>query len=259
MLKVLIVDDDQRIINTMRDIITIKGFEAATASSGEEAIELLKTEKPQGGSPKIDCVLLDNQMGGMSGAQTYSIIKEICPNLPVIFMTAYSTDEIVKACKEDGAYAALSKPINIQMLLSFLNSLRKTVTIIVIDDNKEFCTILRDVLALKKYDVECMVSPIDLSKTIEKHKSNAIILLDLKLGELNGIDVLKDIKKTYSNIPIVLITGYHAEMLNEIEEGLLLNAYTCLYKPIEIEGLYKILIEIQQKKLKEILGVPFNK
>ncbi|MBF0473758.1 MAG: response regulator, partial [Nitrospirae bacterium] len=64
---------------------------------------------------------------------------------------------------------------------------------------------------------------------------------------------------TYPHIPIVLVTGYHSEMQDDIEQGLLLNAYTCLYKPLEIEMLSNTLMEINRKKLKELLGVPFKK
>jgi CheY-like chemotaxis protein len=252
MLKVLIVDDDKRMVKTIEDILTIKGFEITTAFSGEEAVEKVRTSSP-------DCVLMDNLMGGISGAQAYSMIKDISPELPVIFMTADITDEVKKACSHDGAYAVLSKPINIVMLLSFLTYLKKTLSIIIIDNNKEFCNTLKDVLILRDYNAQCLLTPEDLPKLLAGGQSNTIILLDIKLGDLNGIDVLKDIKKTYPLIPIVLVTAYHSELQSEIEEGLLLNAYTCLYKPLEIETLSDTLMEINRKKLKEILGVPFKK
>lgn len=252
MLTVMVVDDDKRMVETISDILIIKGFETILAYSGEEAIELLKTATP-------DCVLMDNKMGGITGVEAYKIIKEMRPELPVIFMTAYETKEMTEACNIKGAYATLSKPINLQMLLSFLSSLRKTTNILIVDDNQGFCDTLKDILTLRDYHVECFTAPQKMLGHTINNNVNHVLILDLKLGEISGIDVLKEVKIKYPEIPIILVTGHRFEMMSEMEEGLKLSAYTCLCKPLEIDNFISVIKEIGRKKLTETLGVPFKK
>ena len=65
------------------------------------------------------------------------------------------------------------------------------------------------------------------------------VVLDLKLGSADGLDVLKDIRAKYPSKPVVLVTGYGEEMADSIEKGYRIGAYTCLYKPFEIDSLIK--------------------
>jgi DNA-binding NtrC family response regulator len=81
-----------------------------------------------------------------------------------------------------------------------------------------------------------------------------VVLLDLKLGNENGIDVLKRIRSTYPTTPIVLITGYREEMGGAIEKGLQIGAYTCLYKPFEADRLVDLIEEISRSKRGAVLG-----
>jgi len=82
------------------------------------------------------------------------------------------------------------------------------------------------------------------------------VVLDLKLGNANGLDVLRDIRRRYPSKPVVLVTGYREEMADSIEKGLQIGAYTCLYKPLETEELIGIIEEISRKKLRSFLGEP---
>ncbi|MDD5170037.1 MAG: response regulator, partial [Syntrophales bacterium] len=137
--KVLVVDDDRRMVKTIHDILTIKGYEIVEANSGEEAVEKVQSDMP-------DCILMDIRMEGLSGIETMKIIKEKAPHLPVILMSAYAYDEQVLEAKQLGAWAVLDKPIEIQAVLSFLSILRKEKSILIVDDDPRFCRSLQDIL-----------------------------------------------------------------------------------------------------------------
>jgi len=117
-IKVLVVDDDRRMAKTIYDILKIKGYEAVEVHSGEKALEEVKSDAP-------DCVLMDIKMSGLTGIETLKIISEMVPNLPVILMSAYATEEQKLEAKQHGAYTILNKPIDIQAILSFLTALKK--------------------------------------------------------------------------------------------------------------------------------------
>src|SRR5512137_2854161 len=112
--NVLVVDDDRRMVRTISDILTAKGLRAMAALTGEEAVAMVREEKP-------DCVLMDVKMPGMDGVEALKIMKGIAPQLPVVLMSAYSTEDQAAEARLHGAYSILTKPIDIQQLLSFLS------------------------------------------------------------------------------------------------------------------------------------------
>jgi DNA-binding NtrC family response regulator len=67
------------------------------------------------------------------------------------------------------------------------------------------------------------------------------------------VDVLKNIQLKYPGKPVVLITGYRKEMADSIEQARRIGAYTCLYKPFEMDDLFRLIEEIRLKKLQNSL------
>lgn len=248
-IKVLVVDDDQRMVKTICDILMVKGYEAVPAYSGEEAVEAVKAHSP-------DCVLMDIKMPGLSGVEALGLIREMAPELKVVLMSAYATDEQAEEVKQQGGCAVLTKPVDFQLVLSFLSLLGKEESILVVDDDPAFCATLGDILRARGYRVategEAQGVLAHLDRTYQ-----LLVVLDLKLGSATGVDVLGDIRKKYPSKPVVLVTGYREEMGGAIEKGLRTGAYACLYKPFEAEELLGIIAEISRKKLHNVLGDPF--
>jgi DNA-binding NtrC family response regulator len=247
---VLVVDDDRRMVKTIRDILTIKGFEASAAYTGEEAIERVKT----GG---LDCVLMDIRMPGNGGIETLAKIKDLSPHLPVIIMSAYATEEQAAEVKKLGAYSLLTKPVDIQMILSFLALLRKEQTILIVDDDPHFCRTLKGILQARGYGVDTETDPSRVLGRMEQDYKLAVVL-DLNLGKAGGLDVLSAVRARYPAKPVVLVTGHRETMKDSINEGLKIGAYTYLYKPFEGDELVKVIKEIGRKKMQAVLGEPFS-
>ena len=245
-MKILVVDDDRRIVKTTCDILNIKGHQAIAAYSGEEGVEKLRNERP-------DCVLMDIRMSGISGVEAMKRMKEIVPDLPVVLVSAYATEDAIKAAESAGAYAVLSKPLNFQMILSFLSLLRKEESILVVDDDPNFCKTLKDLLTMRGYRVETESEPQKVLGHLEQGYKLAVVL-DLKLGAVDGTDVLKAVRAKYPTKPVVLVTGYREEMANSIEKARRIGAYTCLYKPLEMDAMFQLIEEIRNKKLQNLLG-----
>ena len=105
--KILIVDDDRLLQNSLRTILSEK-YDPLIAGSGEEAVRLL-TEKP------VDLVLLDIRLPGMDGIETLQKIKAIRPDLLVIMMTAFEDIKTVITSMKLGGYDYLVKPLEVEM------------------------------------------------------------------------------------------------------------------------------------------------
>jgi DNA-binding NtrC family response regulator len=243
--KILVVDDDRRIVKTTCDILRIKGHLPVAAFSGEEAVAMLKAEQPE-------CVLMDIKMPGINGVEAMQQMRAIAPTLPVILVSAYASDELIDQARRSGAYAVLPKPLNFEMILSFLSLLRKEESVLIVDDDPNFCRTLKDVLMLRGYRVETEVEAARVLGDL-KTEHKLVIVLDINLGDTNGVDVLREIRSMYPAMPVVLVTGYRDEMGEVIEKGLRIGAYTCLYKPFEVEELLRPLEEIRLAKLKNLL------
>jgi two-component system response regulator HydG len=247
--KVLVVDDDRRMVKTICDILQVKGYCPHPAYSGEEAVNKVREEN-------FNCVLMDIKMPGIDGVEALKMIKTAAPDLPVVLMSAYATENQAKEASKQGAFAVLTKPIDVQIVLSFLALLRKEESILVVDDDPVFSRILKDILQARGYQVETEADPGRVIGHMEENYK-LLVVLDLKLAKADDIDVLKEIRCKYPTKPVVLVTGYRDESAGSIEQGMRIGAYTCLYKPLVAEKLVGIIEEISHRKLRALLGEPF--
>lgn len=246
---ILIVDDDRRMAKTLMDILKAKGYEAETAHSGPEALE--KVEKGY-----FDCVLSDIKMPEIDGVKLYGAIKERQPDLPVVLMTAYSHDKLVNEGLKQGALAVLTKPLDIDALLSFFSALRKDRSIVIVEDDPRFCKTLGDILQSRGFTVTQVTDSKKVMETLEQ--GSQVVLLNLKLNNINGLKLLKEIKGLYPHLPVILVTGYRDEMAQVMEVALKFGAYTCLYKPFQIEAFLQLLTKIYHQELAHVLGRSFK-
>ena len=102
--RILIVDDELVVRDSLARWFTAEGYEAKALASAREALEVATQE--------WDLALLDNKMPGMDGMELEAKLKEADPELVLIMMTGYATvDTAVKALK-NGAYDYLTKPVD---------------------------------------------------------------------------------------------------------------------------------------------------
>lgn len=113
MKRILVVDDEKVICDALGKFLSRKGYQVATAQSGEEAIECVKKEKPH-------LILLDIMMPGLGGIETLKRIKAIDKEVAVVMITAVNEDDIGRKCMELGAYDYITKPLNIDYLETVL-------------------------------------------------------------------------------------------------------------------------------------------
>ncbi|MFY9555449.1 MAG: response regulator, partial [Blastocatellia bacterium] len=114
--KVLIVDDDVRNIFALSSTLESYQMEVLYAENGREGISLLLQ------TPDIDVVLMDVMMPEMDGYETMQAIRDIdrFASLPIIALTAKAMKADREKCIEAGASDYISKPLDIDHLLSLL-------------------------------------------------------------------------------------------------------------------------------------------
>lgn len=109
--QILVVDDNILIRKSLKPVIADAGYAAHVAASGEEALDKLQ-------SIQFDLIITDIFMGKIGGFELLCIVKERCPNLPVIMMTGHGELESAIAALRNGAADYLLKPFDVgEMLL----------------------------------------------------------------------------------------------------------------------------------------------
>jgi two-component system, NtrC family, response regulator HydG len=115
---VAVVDDNPNINKTLKNILEKNGYSVTCCQSPREAIDLAKERRQ-------DIFLIDMKMPVMNGVETYLEIKKIIPKASAVMMTAYreETSELTKQAIEQGAYACIYKPLDVEKLMQLLESI----------------------------------------------------------------------------------------------------------------------------------------
>jgi CheY-like chemotaxis protein len=246
-LRILVVDDDPHMTSTLADILELQDYETTQVSSGLEAVEKVK-------QVSFDCVLSDVKMPGMDGVELFLELRKHQPGLPVVFMTAYAAGDLIRRGLDSGAVGVLNKPLDIHQLLNFLAALDQEHIVTVVDDDLAFCTTLAGILERRGFRVAIITDP---RVDVEAMVANAqVILLDLKLSDVSGLDVLKQIRIRYPELPVLMVTAYRQEMAGAIRLALDLDAFACLYKPLVIPELLQTLAQIRSRRMQQLLKKP---
>ena len=117
--RILIVDDDADNLANLSDILSEHGYQTETACDGQVALEKVANDHLPENSP-FDLCLLDFKMPGMDGAELLEKIHSTSPDLPAIMITAYAGDDGVQRAFAAGSWKVLSKPVDIQSLLTMI-------------------------------------------------------------------------------------------------------------------------------------------
>ena len=244
-LHILVVDDDHSMAKTLANILQVRGFQAEVTHSAQEALKKVA-------ETAFDCVLSDIQMPEINGVELYRAIKAQRPDMPVVLMSAYSSDSLVAEGVAEGAIAALTKPLDIAVLLTFFSFLRKERSVVIVDDDPEFGRTLGDILRARGFAVTQITDPYDAVGQVGTNVQ--VVLLDMKLSGMTGLQLLEDIRERHPSVPVILVTGSRNEMAAATEAALEIGAYTCLYKPLDIERLLEVLTEVRRLELRRILA-----
>ena len=108
--KLLIVDDDHDMAESIADLVEIRGYEADLAASGPEAISKFQ-------ECDYDIAFMDVRMPGMNGVECLLEILKLKPEAKIVMMTAYSVEQLLKTAMNNGAVGVLYKPFEMKEFL----------------------------------------------------------------------------------------------------------------------------------------------
>jgi two-component system NtrC family response regulator len=112
-IKLLIVDDETRFLNTLTQRLSLRDFAVTPVENGQAAIEAAEREE-------FDLALVDLKMPGMSGEEVLETLKRQHPLLEVVILTGHGSIDSAVFCTMTGSHSYLQKPCGTEELLKVL-------------------------------------------------------------------------------------------------------------------------------------------
>ncbi len=239
--NILVVDDLRSMRLTLGGILEDKGHNVVTVEDGYQAIEAVRKKH-------FDAIFMDIKMPGINGVQTFREVKKIDPKAVVIMMTAYSVEDLVKEAMEEGAYAIVSKPFDIDKVISIIDELlQEKILILVVDDHFGDRETLKVILEGKGYRVAAAGDGAEAIRMVKEGHYD-IIFLDIRLPDMNGVETFEQVKSIDPRAVVIMMTGYTEAEL--VERAISSGAYTCIHKPFNMERVITLVAAIAEAKKK---------
>ena len=180
---ILVVDDEIEIVRALRRSLTAHGYKVFTASSGEEAFELMSRHRP-------DLILLDLLLPGLSGLDVCRRMRAES-NIPIIVLSVKGTEHDKVEALDQGADDYVSKPFGIDEVLARVRVALRHVANTTVGTEPNFCTgPLQVDFALRRvqlhgHDVQLTPTEYDLLKVFIAHRGK-ILTRQMLLKEVWG-------------------------------------------------------------------------
>ena len=207
--SVLIVDDDPMARRLAEFVLTKDGYGVLSAESGEACIDILK----KGSS--VDLVLLDIEMPSMNGVETLEKIRadKSIAETKVIFLTASDLSQFEDVSKRLGVLDFISKPLYGPEILERIKKVfakedaSAKDTVLVIDDDRMNLKFAEHMLSTV-YSVVTAQSYREALDYLSKELPS-MVLLDVHMPEMNGFELLAEIRKIKSceDLPVIFLTA----------------------------------------------------
>lgn len=224
-MNILIVDDDVDFAESLEEMLLPFSYNVTLAFSGQQAIDLYKQQN-------FDIVLLDVKMPGLDGLQTLLQLQEVRANVNVVMMSAFSMHNLLDQALKHGAKGVLNKPLNLDALFGLLHTIAAKQVVLVVDDDVDFADSLAELLRSKGFTVQVTHTGEQALESLRKHKYHALIL-DIRLPNLNGLQVYESLRMDGLQIPTFVVTAYSREEKETIKAFDSLSVSNIYQKPFD--------------------------
>jgi DNA-binding NtrC family response regulator len=236
---ILLVDDDVDICRNLTDILTDLGYRVDSAHDGMTALEMVRRTP-------YDVALLDLKMPGMDGLTLYRKIKELRAGTVALLVTAYASHATAEEALAAGAWRVVAKPVDFGKLLALVDEALGQPMVLVVDDDRDLCANLWDLLRERGYRVALAHDEAEAAGQL-KGSMFRVVLIDMKIPGGDGRQVLRLVREANPQARTVLITGHRPEMDQLVEGALAEGADDVCYKPFDIPQLLGALDRLAQE------------
>ena len=243
-ITVLVVDDEKVIRVLLGDTLGALGYSTITVEDYRGAVETLK-------SRKIDVVITDILLPDQLGYDLIRLVKSEYPGTPVLAISGkpISKSDVIEA----GADGFLSKPFRIGVVEEMIQTtlrrydikgakfLPQRKRILVVDDEPDVISTLIESLEALGYSADGAPNGVAGLETLRK-KPYDLVITDIRMPQKNGIDLLRDIKANYPDMPVIIITAY--SLAYPPDQAIYEGADGYIAKPFRINQIDELLAKL---------------
>jgi DNA-binding response OmpR family regulator len=236
MIKLLVVDDEQGVCDSIKKPFSYIGFTVFTATTAKKALRIFKKEKP-------NIIFLDILMPDVDGLDLLKEFKDMDPKSIVIMVTAKGDDQTQKKAVELGADEFMTKPFSfddlrivalrkIEMLLGRSGYMKKP-RILIVDDEEKMRENLKEFIT-PRYDCEIFEAADAQSavKTVQEILPD-VIFLDIRMPGMSGIEAIEDMKKIDPGSLIIVISAWKSP--DVVSRAMDMGAFDYFGKPLDLK------------------------
>jgi DNA-binding response OmpR family regulator len=246
---ILVVDDDEKILELLRQILVREGYSVITAQDGHKAFRICMDCET---AP--DVLLTDVLLPGINGIDLMVLFEGRWPRIKTILFSGH-TDGTPGLPEGKARTPFLTKPFSRDALLLTLREVLDdsshapapaavTPTILVVEDEPSVAKLLREFFRSLGFQVRFAATGSEGLALIEKAPPS-LLVLDIYLPHMDGVEVLRRLRARWSEkLPfgVIILTGSRDEPL--LQEALSLGAFDVLLKPVSIKQL-ELAVRIQ--------------
>jgi CheY-like chemotaxis protein len=237
--RILVVDDEPRVAEMLRDLLVDFGYVVKVALGGVEALNLVPVYQP-------DAVLLDISMPEvMSGVETLEHLRRLDPELPVVMLTANTDVEIARGTLTRGAFDYIPKPFNLEVLERVVAAAvlrrgreQRRPTVLYIEDNLANIQLIERLLEQRPGVQLLPATDGRRGLALARERRPDLILLDLHLPDMEGEDLLRVIRldPDLERTPVIILSGEaHAGLPEQMRAA---GAQGFLVKPLDFQQFF---------------------
>lgn len=232
---ILIVDDNEAMRKTLAANFEAAGYGTIEAESGAAALDHIRQRAD------VSLMVSDIRMPGMSGVDTFKIIRSIRADLPVIMMTAYSVEEMVMEALMEGAYTVIHKPFDLEGLFQTVARALNRPIVLILDSADESDALLG---WLREHHCRSgLASSLDEAMSLLETAPVDVVLMNV--SDEDALQSLQKLRARNASLPIIVLSWSDVPEL--LRRAASIGAYTCLRKPVEMPELIKVVAEVRRQ------------
>jgi len=253
--KSILVADDVKLFQLfIKQTLTSSDYELIFVEKGRQVLDTVMKKD-------IDLLILDVELPDMNGLEVLRNIRKLTKDmqsvvqlreLPIIMVTAYPREEIRKEAERLGVVSFLGKPVKRKELRKIVEDVlegryqefgRKKL-ILCVDSEPRVQKFYEGTLSDRNWDVVTASDGIEALEAVE-FKSPDLIITELNLPQMDGVEFLQTLKESNQNIPVIVISSVSEKEGQQKIQGLGVKKY--LSKPFQLDELRKSVREILEK------------
>lgn len=234
--RILIVDDDRHMGETLRDILIEAEYEVVVVQTGLAAMDAVREKG-------YDLILLDFKMSGMDGLDTFREIKRIREESLIIMMTAFAPEDIVKICISDDTRWALYRDFDPEKILMQIKEEKNGFLVMITGGSGRITEEISSAARREEYDI-VLARDREEALLYARAGKGMTVLYGATLPVLNALEKYVSLKHTDPRIGLIIPVTYREESRERVVEILKEERYTCIYKPFHLDYVLYIIQEV---------------